>query len=1516
MKEEISKLVQANKITYKNQPARVISDYRREQQTTKDYNGRQLFELLQNADDAQSQEVQIIFDSREGYLQISNKGEEFDIKGVRSLLLSDFSSKNKKEYIGNKGLGFRSILNWASSVQVSTHKFCLKFSEEIAKTELEKIFPGFMGLEELLEERELEKDKYPFPVLSLPEIIDDQQPSHSWITEIKIWFPKDQPSIPAAIKKQLDGIVPEILLFLNHTRRINIIQNDVATKIECIHENLENHVKKTVGDRSWKIFDTEDQLLPNTKSFYRIKVALREDLSDTYRKLFTYFPTQVNFNLPCLVHGTFELNSSRNHLVNSPFNKTILNKLSAFLLDISNELAKEKVDWRPWRLLSPISYESESEQIKAFYAILTSEKEKRPIYPCIDGRYRRKESTVFYSKEFSNWMVSHEFFEIFKELLLVDKEFNLSEIGQIGRYPKENLQSKIDMVSKSDSLSIENRADLIDFFIGSSPFDFQERNQKYSLLISRTGKVISNSTVAFTPPVEDGVALEKPEYVEFEFIDIQLFQLLQRRYKEAIENKDRDEKIFARKFKRFFDGFVNIQPYDSNTIISRIISETRAYLNKTSDSENKKKIVRQMVQALRANYSVLESKADRFSDPCPLISKNGTIVDSGNLFFDDSFPSGKVLADCFSLHLKDDNLLAQVDFWGIQDISLPELEDFFSWLHVKRRIGLEEKSFTVSQYLNGDSYFSYSLKGALIPSYASGFEFQGKVVGPDIELFKGITFYQLCIYLNHDEQFKNHLNSYLHKTIYLYSHSRTPIPGTPSHVKYQIQKYLNLSNYLIDYQDINFINDENIDYDNFLLKKYNIQKWNVTECLRLIGAKSSFDELSQVAVQKIIDKCPEYDPDGKLAQKIYKLAFANFKKNETGLDLVNNPGTLLFCRKGKIGSYVSPQSAYYSDNNVLPEIIRDRYSVLPIPKRQGADQVTRFFGVRNFTEVKLEIVSDSLQIHPLNEQFKSWYKQVFIYGLANRLISIKTTDNKRTESNAFKNINLILVRSLRYSLDGEEHHLSENECINSDNNFYIKPAIGASVEALRSDNYFCDSFAEALCIHLGVVDHKLFTSVFRNPLEVSRHELESEGHTDLIEEAKSLLGISPSEFEFWLNVAKRKNIPFPADIISSEELRDWIKLSFDVEIDKAILKSDYQYINNKDTFDLYKSLASQLDLLGAEMLDFPGSDLQLDKIHLKALEALILDYEKVFEKNLWTQLNQKSQAEKEQFIEKKVQYLNLGQNGFKEFTEDNKFNFAPNYLDYFEALIFQLFEVKLDKHTSIQNISPTNCYSDLFKELGISIEELSQKEKSLANFSGFEEYFRAIAKPLLSEESLVQNEKIDSLDLVVLVNNPPVTSVGLVLPTTSHVVSSSVVSEQQNQQKRVSGKKAEKLVFNVLVKKYGEENVKWVSGNSDRLDATDSLHYDLRYKKNNEWYFVEVKSFANDCFYISQDELNFAKSNGIQSEIALVKDSSVFLLNNFFGLDDTESFYDNKRFKVKITNYQIFTKLSDPENIR
>ena len=69
---------------------------------------------------------------QENLLEISNNGEKpFSVKGYESIFYPGLSSKVSSGFIGNKGLGFRSIINWADEISIISNDFKLVFTEDL-----------------------------------------------------------------------------------------------------------------------------------------------------------------------------------------------------------------------------------------------------------------------------------------------------------------------------------------------------------------------------------------------------------------------------------------------------------------------------------------------------------------------------------------------------------------------------------------------------------------------------------------------------------------------------------------------------------------------------------------------------------------------------------------------------------------------------------------------------------------------------------------------------------------------------------------------------------------------------------------------------------------------------------------------------------------------------------------------------------------------------------------------------------------------------------------------------------------------------------------------------------------------------------------------------------------------------------------------------------------------------------------------------------------------------------------
>lgn len=130
--ENINKLITQRKTTYSIED-NAVADFNRENELSKEYNGRQILELIQNADDANASKIEISINTSSKELSIYNDGEPFNFEGIKSIMIANISSKVTTNYIGNKGLGFRSLLFWAEKIRIISGGYIFIFLQKLQK---------------------------------------------------------------------------------------------------------------------------------------------------------------------------------------------------------------------------------------------------------------------------------------------------------------------------------------------------------------------------------------------------------------------------------------------------------------------------------------------------------------------------------------------------------------------------------------------------------------------------------------------------------------------------------------------------------------------------------------------------------------------------------------------------------------------------------------------------------------------------------------------------------------------------------------------------------------------------------------------------------------------------------------------------------------------------------------------------------------------------------------------------------------------------------------------------------------------------------------------------------------------------------------------------------------------------------------------------------------------------------------------------------------------------------------
>lgn len=352
---------------FEQERERLIEENNIEKDSVKGYHGREILELLQNADDAyqKSKESGSVPDEplhvtirlRNNTLTIANTGTFFDKDGIKAIVQGNNSPKTGK-YLGNKGTGFRSVLNWASCVKIFSGEFAVEFSEEIANSELDKI----RHKPQISSQLEKRPDLH-IPMLAVPRnTAFDRSPN---LTTIEIEINPEKSTDDFSAPRQLSEIDSNILLFLPNTEAITIETEEGVTKIErekrpddtVMLREFKNGVQEF--ENSWHLFT---KTIPgkedgnNSTKEIRLAIALPESQSSLPQPLYlyTYFPLlHAHSDFNCLLNATYDLGADRNTIPRTAINKQVIREQLEFIIEVAKKLASNNCEAEACRLLLP-----------------------------------------------------------------------------------------------------------------------------------------------------------------------------------------------------------------------------------------------------------------------------------------------------------------------------------------------------------------------------------------------------------------------------------------------------------------------------------------------------------------------------------------------------------------------------------------------------------------------------------------------------------------------------------------------------------------------------------------------------------------------------------------------------------------------------------------------------------------------------------------------------------------------------------------------------------------------------------------------------------------------------------------------------------------------------------------------------------------------------------------------------------------------------------------------------------
>lgn len=1459
MKEFVLQLKKDKIDLYKKDYHEMVAAYNREVATTSGYNGRQILELLQNCDDQQSESVVIEIDKENNILLIANKGIPFSKAGYRSLATSNLSSKiDKTQYIGNKGLGFRSVLNWSSQVSIYSNGFNVTYSNENKEKVFENTFDEIIK-SEVRETYKLPNSVYPIPILSVPEIIEtDNYKEYATVIELKY-----KNEFLDSINKQITAITSETLLFLHYIKNIKFVGFDNKTDIhidrkedELVKGSIQNITNK---EEIWDVFHdegilpTEYQNQQGITENYQIRIAVPRNESKSFYKLYSFFATNINLYFPYIIHATFDLDQNRKHLENSDKNKFVVEKLTQLMCKMALFKTEDKVDWSAFKLLQ---YNTENENLQElnFYEKLDKILQNKNIIPCASDEYFSLNEAVYLDEEFSNLIQLGNGGELFKKHIkpvLSDINFSILK-PKYGAY--SNFVETIDKWSESNSItSIHVRAQLIQYLVKRN--NLKSLKDTFNILLNEELEVIDKKNEIFTHLNSD---LEIPDFCLIEVLHPSLFDSLIN----AFKIKEDSKKDRARTLQGLIKGIANIHAYEFIPLARKIVNNTNSHF--IIEPDKKESTVKKMLSALYNNFDPNTNYTSIGVLDVPILDTSKNIAKASELYFSNDYPFGQVCSDVFGEIHKNREQIASFKEFGLEGENITDVQNFLSWLGVNKYVKYKFNTIISAEH----SYVKRVVGFAPTNASVQVLDFEDRE-----SLLKTLSPEQFLLWIIKDSNLSDNLNQLerKHAEVVTYKYNTQK---RKSHSKSYLAEliendYYNFRNHLMD-NTFKSINDIEIKYSSSLFKKYTIKRKDIDAVLRQLGACSDFNELSIQRVQEILEKINTVYNNGRNTSAYYRRAYLHFEENEKPL----NKSLMLFAKDHEGLKLYNQDQIYYSDKVKLPNKLRSEFPVFNFPKRSGGQKAIRFFGINDLSEIEIKLDNfnkDDLTTKLLYDYLVELYPFILIH----RINALDNEATKRKDASKLQQLVINVCNEVVTKVDDKSFTLDNYEFIFlEDSGYYLKLPKSASLETIKKHSDFKDTIADILSHLFDVSGHKSdFRAILSTDLADVKHITKVNFGEDLLDETLDILGFSNSTISFWTTIYRVKGEELSFD---EENHVDINQINKDLQLSLNSHLSDYTIISNEINISYLKVLFSKLEITIIDFNTYSINTIDLYDFHFNRLTPFFINKFNLFKQSLHKTSTTKDLREK--FLQRLHDYEVKSEVYLKAVSLENRFEFTLTSEGLFNRFMQNEFKditiIDYKDFKEIDSIYDNNKL--LLSDQEFEIAEKSKKIESLLYFEidieDFKNKLNSISKiefiPLTNNSKPKENQSLKE------------SRVGSFKTKTwsGYKNRKDLYNPNSNSNKTNAqiGKTSEEKVYQHLCKKYTKEFV------HNKAKEDEGLHYDIRYSpdEGNKYIYVEVKTFSKDTFIISREEYEFGIEKKDLYEIWLVKNDEVIIFDH------------------------------------
>lgn len=1523
MNDIILNKIETMKGVYSIDPNRILQDYRKEKAEIEGYHGRELLELLQNAvdeiDTATNRYVCIELSGN--ILRLSNNGSVFSEAGVTSLMYSNLSPKHSAyKYIGNKGTGFRSVLNWANYVRIYSGDLSIEFSSDSAEE--------FMS--ELLINDSIKNYKVEYPDLKVATLVVPRPiipltvKEYDTVIEIDV---KD--AMLDNVHAQIEKIDATTLLFLNKLERLTIIQNEekiVFDKSSAFEtEELSSVVVKTFVNND--ITDTDEWMVACRtgqveERHYAVSVAYKTDMSVKPDVLFSYFKTQIEFPVPALVHGTFDLSADRNHLNKTYLNQVVLEEVCRLLITTAIQIGTSTVDYAALKLLSltkNFPTELNWAKIDEFYHNAVAESK---VFPTVNAEYISfSDNPKFYESRIADYVYG----EYFNQLMLYSEDEVIRRlINKLAKLKGSNLKYEYDYISKGiDSLlsemSITERAALCIEFLAEHKTATRENNPPKFILDSDNRSVNNKHYVFFPPETKNGDFPQPPRFVRLVYMQKGLLSAFRDVAGSNVTLRALSEKL----------SVLNVREYNLSEIIRSVISKLNNREHK--DSKNTQKCcIETLLWLWKVSKSGRLQEISLRSFKVPVVARDGKFQNADVLYLGKEY--GNEITENL-LENRNDLFIASPQVYKLRPDEVMEFSEFLVSLGIAkypRIIHKEIRPLPPAYRAILIHNFDYPLIADDnvfhdpndMERSANIFRIDVEVIEHYENILEKAETKKIIAWLRSDERARtlvtsryeqsqrstgfvtkgNQFNSRLITSDKLSCFMRYEFSQRlwieVSNKRYSVRQCL-LRNeigelllpYAVEPDIISYITN---------LNQLVSERSDIRLLLTKIGVAETFAGLSTNALYGILLDLPSFDKDGEISKALYQSIIdahgisvvekenANYKRfMESGM---------VYCKN--VRAYINIHSALYLTERTVSKEVLKNFNLIAITSRQNQEIIKKYLGVKS---IKLKgTVVGAPSIHKLDSEFVADFNSFKVHAFCYRI-----RNAKQSEITSIKSLRVRLCATIDANYRGEKVTLDDYSFIRGNDCVYIKTPVGIyNMEQLRSDLSFCATMAEVITSTVDIQDDKLYLCLrsLYGQKDSGRQKLilQDFDDFDLLSLSKETLDHIQSRQEMFMTACEQ--------IGGEDKLNEIQQLASTLKFDE---------INNISNIEILLQILQILEIDVPEFNDNSEYYIDLCGYYSDELKYLVERNRQDYKNKLYASLIDKGINEQKKFLS---QYNNFLDHKYS-LINTKDFDVKNTFFKHWKILSMQI------EHDADAKWKENREIFAKDKNNGIIADLLANQENdSLLYFGAFNELTKGYDvkvsdwKKQDEKDSAIQEPKeapIAPMEVINVSATPPSS------PASGHStgLGNRSAGMKRDRNKALWGAFAEEVVYRTCIQNFKE--VKWVSENAKKKavnpEGIGGLGYDLTYvDENGEMIYVEIKSTVGSSitFMITDNELSFAEKNHLKYEVALVTNiddecsRKIHRLQGLFTYQDGESRHGNSKFSLSSDDYRVCSQIS------